>query len=114
MRCVMTRVLPVPGPARTRRGPSTFSTALRCCALRLLSMSDICGCCVCLILPSDAGRLAHDVKIRIATNRRDQAVEGIERARQLLGQVNPVPRVCLLKVRIDADTGTLQTAPGGL
>ena len=33
-RVVSTRVLPVPAPARTRRGPSVVSTASRCSGLR--------------------------------------------------------------------------------
>src|SRR5579871_3423979 len=34
MRCVMTRVLPLPAPARTRIGPSVCSTAWRCRGFR--------------------------------------------------------------------------------
>src|SRR5579863_6322023 len=34
MRCVMTRVLPLPAPARIRTGPSVVSTASRCWGLR--------------------------------------------------------------------------------
>ena len=34
MRWVITRVLPLPAPARTRRGPSPCSTAARCAGLR--------------------------------------------------------------------------------
>src|SRR6185312_800409 len=34
MRCVMTRVFPLPAPARMSRGPSVWVTASRCCALR--------------------------------------------------------------------------------
>ena len=33
MRWVMTRVLPLPAPARISTGPSVASTASRCCAL---------------------------------------------------------------------------------
>ena len=33
MRVVMTRVLPVPAPARTRRGPSVVEAASRCAGL---------------------------------------------------------------------------------
>src|SRR6185436_19030741 len=43
MRCVMTRVLPLPAPARMRTGPSVASTASRCCGLspaRSLESSD--------------------------------------------------------------------------
>src|SRR6185369_11840229 len=39
MRCVMTRVLPLPAPARIRSGPSVWLTASRCCALRPLRKS---------------------------------------------------------------------------
>lgn len=34
MRCVTTRVLPLPGPAKTNSGPSTCSTAARCDSVR--------------------------------------------------------------------------------
>ena len=34
MRWVITRVLPLPAPARISTGPSVASTASRCCALR--------------------------------------------------------------------------------
>ena len=34
MRCVMTRVLPLPAPARISSGPSVCVTASRCCAIQ--------------------------------------------------------------------------------
>ncbi len=42
-RCVSTRVLPEPAPARISRGPSTCVTALRCSSLRPAS-SGWSGC----------------------------------------------------------------------
>ena len=38
-RCVMTRVLPLPAPARIRSGPSVCATASRCSAFRPLRKS---------------------------------------------------------------------------
>src|SRR6187397_3650618 len=40
MRCVITRVLPLPAPARMRTGPSVVSTASRCCSLRPVRRGD--------------------------------------------------------------------------
>src|SRR5687768_18081932 len=40
MRWVMTRVLPLPAPARMRVGPSVASTASRCCAFSPASNED--------------------------------------------------------------------------
>src|ERR1035437_6551834 len=39
MRCVMTRVFPLPAPARISKGPSIWFTASRCCALSPLRKS---------------------------------------------------------------------------
>src|SRR5438105_3619596 len=43
MRWVMTRVLPEPGPARMRSGPSTSSTACRCASFSAERRSTVIG-----------------------------------------------------------------------
>src|SRR2546430_15703116 len=50
MRCVSTRVLPLPAPAKTSSGPSGAWTASRCCAFKP-SSSALVTICVLRFLP---------------------------------------------------------------
>src|SRR6185295_14008194 len=53
MRCVMTRVLPLPAPARMSTAPSVASTASRCCGFSPASSADSpvsCPGCVAVLL----------------------------------------------------------------
>src|SRR6516225_1983476 len=75
MRYVMTRVLPVPAPARINTGPRTVSTACLCCGFRSEDVSRVDAA-----LDQVGDAIRNDARLARACPREDQhrAADGLD------------------------------------